>query len=306
MLAAVDVGTNTVRLLLGRVSNDKLEPVRYERAITRLGGGFQENKGLAPESMERTLLALREFAELLLASNITHIRAVGTQALRQAINGPDFVDRVRSEFGLHLEIINGEEEAKLSARGVAEGLDPKPDRYLVFDIGGGSTEFVYCEKNEILFSRSYPLGVVRLVETCPSMDAILTEIERHLDRFLLDLTEAAVSIDADQCALVGTAGTVTTIAAMDLNMTSYDWRRINNHRIGQAKIHAMIAQLIPLSIDEREQLPGMEKGRGDLIVPGLLIVASIMRHLHQPHLSISDFGLLEGALLSLTDTADAN
>jgi exopolyphosphatase/guanosine-5'-triphosphate,3'-diphosphate pyrophosphatase len=256
--------------------------------------------------MERTLLALRGFTELILDLNVSSLRAVGTQALRQAIDGQDFVNKVQAELGLPLQIIDGDEEACLSARGVAEGLSPKPERYLVFDIGGGSTEFIYCEHNEIRFSRSYPLGVVRLAEACCSQEEVTTEIEWHLDQFIKDVTAATLSVDGPQCALVGTAGTVTTIAAMDLNMTSYDWRRINNHRIGQAKIQFLIDQLLPLSLCEREQLPGMEKGRGDLIVPGLLIVASIMRHLHQPVLAISDFGLLEGALLSLTDAANAN
>jgi exopolyphosphatase / guanosine-5'-triphosphate,3'-diphosphate pyrophosphatase len=299
LLASVDVGTNTVRLLLGKVSSGRLLPIRYERSITRLGGGFQAEKGLTSEAMERTFLALRGFVELLSAANISSVRAVGTQALRQAKNGRDFVTRVQTELGLPLQIIDGDEEARLSARGVAEALAPKPERYLIFDIGGGSTEFVYCENNKILFSRSYPLGVVGLAEACRSQDEVESEIERQLDLFISDVIEAALPIDFSQCALIGTAGTVTTIAAMDLKMTSYDWRRINNHRIEQRKIQILIDQLLPLSIDRREQLPGMEKGRGDLIVPGLLTVAAIMRRLKQTCLRVSDFGLLEGALLSL-------
>jgi len=306
LLAAVDVGTNSVRLLLGELSAGRLLPIRYERSITRLGGGFVAEKGLAPEAMERTLLALWQFAELLKVSNVGSVRAVGTQALRQAMNGQQFVDRVQAELGLPLRIIDGDEEARLSALGVAEALSPKPERYLVFDIGGGSTEFVYCENDKILFSRSYPLGMVRLAESCPSSDEVKSEIEQQLDLFINDLTEAAPSVDASQCTLVGTAGTVTTIAAMDLTMTSYDWRRINNHQIGQRKILALVNRLLPLSIDEREQLPGMEKGRGDLIVPGLLTVAAIMKRLNQRCLAVSDFGLLEGALLSLADATNAN
>ncbi|WP_432822952.1 exopolyphosphatase [Trichloromonas sp.] len=306
MLAAVDVGTNTVRLLLGEVTGGRLTPVRYERSITRLGGGFQAEKGLAPESMERTLLALRGFVELLTKFNISSVRAVGTQALRQSVNGQGFVARVQAELDLPLQIIDGGEEARLSARGVAEGLFPKPERYLVFDIGGGSTEFVYCENNEILFSRSYPLGVVRLAESCHTLDEVRIEIERQLDCFTHDMSASGVSIDAKEYVLVGTAGTVTTLAAMDLEMVSYDWRKINNHRLERQKVHTLIELLLPLSPAEREQLPGMEKGRGDLIVPGLFIVSAIMRRLHQPRLAISDFGLLEGALLSLADVSNSN
>lgn len=306
MLAAVDVGTNTVRLLLGKVSGGRLVPVRYERLITRLGGGFQLEKGLAPEAMERTLLALRGFASLIAEADVSHIRAVGTQALRQAVNGPGFADRVQADLGLPLQIIDGAEEARLSARGVGEGLFPRPDRYLVFDIGGGSTEFVYCENNQILFSRSYPLGVVGLAEVCRSMDDVNAEIERQLDQFASDVSEAGLEFAAAGYTLVGTAGTVTTMAALDLKMTSYDWRRINNHHLAQETIQSLIDRLQPMPVCERESVAGMEKGRGDLIVPGMMIVSSIMKRLNQPILYVSDFGLLEGALLSLADTARAN
>jgi len=303
LLAAVDVGTNTVRLLLGEMSDGRLVPRRYERSITRLGGGFDTEKGLAPASMERTLCALREFAAILKTSDVTQVRAVGTQALRQACNGRDFVERVRTETGLPLEIIDGDEEARLSARGVAEALLPRPDRYLAFDIGGGSTEFVHCDRSGIRFSRSYPLGVVRLAETCHSSTQVEAEIACQLDRFLQDLAKTGLNYEDADCALVGTAGTVTTIAAMDLGMTAYDWHRINNHRLELSTIDSLIERLEPLSATAREELPGMEKGRGDLIVPGLLTVAAIMRRLHRSALAVSDFGLLEGSLLSLIDHA---
>jgi exopolyphosphatase/guanosine-5'-triphosphate,3'-diphosphate pyrophosphatase len=306
LLAAVDVGTNSVRLLLGKVSAGRLLPVRYERVITRLGGGFQSEKGLAPESMERTLLALEQFAEMISAAGARGVLAVGTQALRQASNGMAFVRRVQTQLDLPLRIIGGEEEARLSARGVAEALSPKPERYWLFDIGGGSTEFIFCEKNEILFCRSYALGVVGLAENCHSQGEMEAEIERQIDRFSRDGAEAGLSVEPSQGTLIGTAGTVTTIAAMDLQMTAYDWRRINNHRIEQGKIQRLIDQLLPLTPAERELVPGLEPGRGDLIVPGLLTVAAIMKRMNQTSLAVSDFGLLEGALLSLADTIGSN
>lgn len=295
-----------MRLLLGEVIAGRLSPMCYERTITRLGGGVHIEKGLTSEAMERTLLALRGFADLLSTVNVTNVRAVGTQALRQAVNGPAFACRVQAELGLPLQIIDGVEEARLSARGVAEGLSPQPERYLAFDIGGGSTEFIYCEHKDIRFSKSYPLGVVSLAESGQTLDELNEGIHRHLDAFLNDATDAGVPIADLKGDLIGTAGTVTTIAAMDLQMVHYDWRRINNHRIDRQRVLSFIDQLRPLSASEREEWPGMEKGRGDLIVPGLLIVAAIMQRLNQPVLAVSDFGLLEGALLTLADTANSN
>lgn len=301
MLGAIDIGTNTVRMLLAEVGPEGLAPVRYERCITRLGGGLCPVKGLAPDARERTLCALRAMKSQLDAHNIRRIRAVGTQALRLAANGADFVHAIRQELGIAVEIISGDEEARLSALGVREALHPRPPSCLIFDIGGGSTEFILLEGKERRFARSYPLGVVRLAESPEKPDEVIDGILEQLER---DLREARVEV-ADTTALVGTAGTVTTIAALDLEMTDYDWRRVNNHRVSRERVEDFLARLRPLSVTEREHLPGMEKGRGDLIVPGLAIVAGLLRRLRKQEIIVSDFGLLEGIVLDLAQ-ASAN
>ncbi len=301
MLGAIDIGTNTVRMLLAEVGPEGLAPVRYERCITRLGGGLCPVKGLAPDARERTLCALRAMKSQLDAHNIRRIRAVGTQALRLAANGADFVHAIRQELGIAVEIISGDEEARLSALGVREALHPQPPSCLIFDIGGGSTEFILLVGEERRFARSYPLGVVRLAESPEKPDEVIDGILEQLER---DLREARVEV-ADTTALVGTAGTVTTIAALDLEMTDYDWRRVNNHRVSRERVEDFLARLRPLSVTEREHLPGMEKGRGDLIVPGLAIVAGLLRRLRKQEIIVSDFGLLEGIVLDLAQ-ASAN
>ena len=179
MQAAIDVGTNTVRLLLGRVENGRVVPHLYHRVITRLGGGATLEKGLAPEAMERTLSALKEIAGIMSASGVSHCRGVGTEALRKAVNGKIFVERIRSRTGLSLEIIDGEEEARLSALGVLSELDPRPESCLIFDIGGGSTEFILWQRGDILFQKSYPLGVVSLCENY-SEKAQEKRLRRHI------------------------------------------------------------------------------------------------------------------------------
>ncbi len=274
--------------------------------ITRLGGNWSEKEGLAPESMERTLFALVRMGDIIRNSRITAVRAVGTQALRMSCNGQAFADRVRAETGLSLEIISGEEEARLSARGVLEALAPPPGRCLIFDIGGGSTEFVLWDEGVISFSRSYPLGVVSLCENFANIAAQNTQIQMILDQLEGDLkaSDCILGEGSDEpCPLVGTAGTVTTLAAMDLEMADYDWRRINNHILEGHRLKEMLAALLPMSVEEREEVPGLEKGRGDLIVPGLQIVLCILQRFGRDRLSVSDFGLLEGALISLADPA---
>lgn len=295
MFAAIDIGTNTIRMLLAEVGPDGLAPVRYERCITRLGGGLCPVKGLAPDARERTLCALRAMKSQLDSHNVRRIRAVGTQALRLAANGAAFVHAIRQELEIDVEIISGDEEARLSALGVGEALRPRPPSRLIFDIGGGSTEFILQEGEGLRFARSYPLGVVRLAESSEKPDEVIDSI---LDRLEGDLREAGIEL-ADTTALVGTAGTVTTIAALDLGMTDYDWQRVNNHRVSRERVEDFLVRLRPMSVADREALPGMEKGRGDLIVPGLRIVAGLLRKFGKREVIVSDFGLLEGIILDL-------
>jgi exopolyphosphatase/guanosine-5'-triphosphate,3'-diphosphate pyrophosphatase len=299
MRAAVDVGTNTVRLLLGEERDGRVVPDRYYRRITRLGGGFTSEMGLSPQAMERTLSALTEIGEILRSSGVNTVRAVGTAALREAPNGVSFAEKIRSAARIPLEIIDGIEEATLCARGVLSALSPRPDHCLIFDIGGGSTEFILTRGSEPMFQRSYPLGVVRLCEQVPSLDQQTVRIGQILDRFHADLAVAGWERVAAGSTLVGTAGTVTTLAALQLEMTQYDWRRVNNLVLGVEDLKRMASRLAPLSSEERESLPGMEKGRGDLILPGLGIVLGILEHYGRSQVTASDFGLLEGALLSL-------
>lgn len=301
MLAAVDVGTNTVRLLIGEVRAGKVEPHHYFRRITRLGGNFSAQKGLAPEAVERTLFALREISFLLREGGSSQVRAVGTAILRSAVDGPAFASRVERETGIRLEIIDGEEEAQLTALGVRSALEPKPRTALVIDIGGGSTEFALWHAGTSLLHRSYPLGVVRLAEDDPGSAAQQVRIAAVLADFRAFLAgEKLWSLAADPaCRLVGTAGTVTTLAALRLGMREYDWRRVNNLVLVREELRDLLASLEPMTVTERESLPGMEPGRGDLIVPGLRIVLALLDFLARDQLSVSDFGLLEGTLLKM-------
>ncbi len=301
MFGAIDIGSNTVRMLLAEVSSEGLAPYRYERCITRLGGALCPMKGLAPDARERTLCALRAMKFQLDGVSVQRMRAVGTQALRLAANGTDFVRAIRQELGIAVEIISGDEEARLSALGVRQALRPRPPSCLIFDIGGGSTEFILQEGEGLRFARSYPLGVVRLAESPEEPGRVIDGI---LERLQEDLRAAGVEV-ADTTALVGTAGTVTTVAALDLAMTDYDWRRVNNHRVSRERIEDFLHRLRPMSVAERESLPGMEKGRGDLIVPGLAIVAGLLRRFRKREIIVSDFGLLEGIVLDLAQ-ASAN
>ena len=185
--------------------------------------------------------------------------------------------------------------------GVLCALDPIPDHALIVDIGGGSTEFVLCAKQKVLWARSLPLGVVRLVEGYQSPEARQHFIAQTLAPLNVELESVCVSnnVDIGSVALVGTAGTVTTLAALDQQMTEYDWRQVNNYVMAPSKIQYWQELLAPLSPLERESLPGMEAGRGDLILAGIEIIMGVTKLLNNTSLTVSDFGILEGLLLSL-------
>ena len=306
MRAAIDVGSNTVRMLLGSVAADgTLVPLHYFRRVTRLGGGGSPDKGLSFEAMEQTLFALREFSEELVAAEVDRVVGVGTAALRQARNGAAFISRIRQETGLDVAIIDGITEARLTAAGVLAALEPKPCNALIFDIGGGSTEFILVEDGVPRLHRSYPLGVVALCDGSLNPGDQLTQIDLCLDALFRDL-EATGNLSQvldDRSLLVGTAGTVTTLAAMQLGMTDYDWRRVNNLILTQNDLQYWAQHLAQLDIAGRERLPGLEKGRGDLILPGVAIVQQLLRRFCKERLTISDFGLLEGLLLTPIENA---
>lgn len=302
MNAAVDVGSNTVRMLLGDCPNGELRPHRYERQITRLAGGFTAVQGLAEDSMERTLAVLKQFADILSTESVERVRAVGTEALRRAVNGPAFVQRVRETTGLPLEIISGTEEAGLMTRGILSVIDPLPENALLVDIGGASTELVCVSRGEILAQQSYPFGVVRLCDG----NADDTQIRGTVAAALEDIGQQLKStglVVAD-CELIGTAGTVTTLAAIHQQLISYDASLINNHFISTDWLKCLEAKLESMTVPEREALPGMEKGRGDLILPGLRVVLGLLQDCLRPGIKVADSGLLEGILLETSLLTD--
>lgn len=296
MLASIDIGSNTVRLLIAEQTDHGLEPVRYDRRITRLAGDLCAQYGLHPDSMQRTLTALTEFRELCRSYDVTACQAVATAAFRHACNGQIFANQISAQTSIPVAIISGEEEARLTASGVLLALTDSPENSLIFDIGGGSTEFIHLRNGQMQWVDSLPLGVVRLSESRPSEPSTLDTIKDQLSSLPDDLLRHAGAI-----TLVGTAGTVTSLAAMLMEMTCYDWRRINNAVLQRSSLADLHAKLKPMSPSQREALPGLEKGRGDLILPGLQIVLVLLERFRSERLIVSDFGLLEGVALQLTE-----
>lgn len=297
MKAALDIGSNTVRMLLGESLAGRVCPERYLRTITRLGGGYDQQMGISADAAERTIVTLEAYARVLEEVRPEQVRAVATEAVRRAVNRNDFVEAVLRRTGISVEIISGAEEAALSCVGVLSALEARPLSALIFDIGGGSTEFVVLQGEETLWQKSYPLGVVSLAEAAQPAQAITQCLaELAADLRAVGLLDAVRSV---ACVPVGTAGTVTTLAAIALGMVTYDWRRVNNFELTITALQQMQQRFLPMTPSEREAVPGMEPGRGDLIVHGMEIVLGLLELCGKKRLRVSDFGLLEGVLLSM-------
>lgn len=296
--AAVDLGTNTARLLIGRAEpSGIIIPMVLKRRITRLGGGFTRETGISREAELRSIAALKDFAAEIQRHGANRVRAVATSAVRDAVNGKSFCDEIFRETGIRLEVIDSREEGLLTLRGVLAGISDTKGDLFVFDVGGGSTEYTLTRNREPLFTESLPLGVVRLTEGKKHREAMEEKISRELALLREKLAEEGLLELTKGATLVGTAGTATTLAAISMKMTEYDYRRVNNYTIPIGEIREILATLLPLSPGERLQVPGVEKGREDLIIAGILVTLKTMEIFGFEKLKVSDFGLLEGLLL---------
>ena len=297
-VAAIDLGTNTARLLIA--TQNPYHQILLKRSITRLGGGFSRASGLSPEAMQRSLAALACFAAEISRHGVTRVRAVATSAVRDALNGQAFCTRVRAETGITLEVIDGHEEAVLTLAGVGRILKEMDGDLVVFDVGGGSTEYTLARDGVPLFSRSLPVGVVRLTEGKTGAAEMEDKIGRELTVLKGELEGEGMLSRFSAATLIGTAGTATTLAAIQMGMVDYDYRLVNNFTLPRRDVERIFAQLLPLTPKQRlAEVVGLEPGREDLIIAGTLVVLQTMRIFGFPALTVSDSGLLEGLILGV-------
>lgn len=296
--AAIDFGTNTARLLIAARTANGITPVHIERMVVRLGGGFTDEFGLSADAQARGLSCLRRFSEILSEFDVKNVRASATSAVRDAVNGYRFVDEVFRDTGIRLVVIDGDVEARLTLDGVMSGLDSDPDILVVLDVGGGSTEFTVSSHGFPVFVKSMPIGVVRLTEGFSAGGEMMQRVESVITQLANDVTSAGILLSGDS-ELVGTAGTATTIAAIKMEMDDYDYRKVNNVTVSREDIAEIYKFLLPLTLQERLAVKGLEKGREDLIIAGLIIISAVMDRFGFDKLKVSDFGLLEGLALSI-------
>ncbi|TKK88188.1 Ppx/GppA family phosphatase [Herbidospora galbida] len=293
-VAAIDCGTNSVRLLIADVEGDTLTDVTRRMEIVRLGQGVDKTGMLAPEALERTFAAMRGYAAEILDEGAVKTRVVATSATRDAGNRDVFVDGVRAIFGVEPEVVSGAAEAALSFNGAVRGISDPPGPYLVVDIGGGSTEFV-VGSSEVKGALSMDIGCVRLTER---HDGDFAAMRADIDAALAVVADAVPVRDA--LTLVGLAGSVTTVAGIALGLPRYDSERIHHSRISAEDVHEVTERLLTMTREERAAIPVMHPGRVDVICAGALILDRIVRDFGFTEVVVSEHDILDGIAWSLT------
>jgi exopolyphosphatase / guanosine-5'-triphosphate,3'-diphosphate pyrophosphatase len=296
-LATIDLGTNTVRVLVVEADGTEWRPLYQTQRVTRLGEGQASAGRLLPEPMRRTAAAVAEFAAAARARGAETVRVVATSAVREAANRDEFVRLAREVSGCAVDVVSGEEEARLTLRGVAASLPGLGGSFLLFDIGGGSTELVAADAGRAVAAVSLRLGVVPLTERYLDDGPVDAARFERLRRAVDDCLEPELppSIGASLSPpLVGTAGTVTTLAALDMGLTAYDADRVHGHVLRRATVEALRKSLGAMTLRERAELPCLEPGRADVLVPGVVICLAVMDRLLRDSLVVSDRGLREG------------
>ena len=299
-VGAVDCGTNSIRLLVADVDGAHKADVHREMRVVRLGQGVDRTGRLAPEALDRTRRALVDYAATCRELGVERVRMVATSATRDADNRDDFRAMVLDVLGVEPEVVSGDEEAALSFDGATRGLDPGLGPFLVIDIGGGSTELVLGTTG-VDAARSVDVGCVRLTERHlegdPPDAAHVAAARADVDAALA-LVREVVPVERARTA-VGLAGSVTTVAALALDLPAYDAERIHLSRIPGADVTAVTERLLAMTREQRAALPVMHPGRVDVIGAGALVLAVLVDRLGLGEVLVSESDILDGIAWSV-------
>ncbi len=302
-IAALDLGTNSTRVLVARPVDGKLDVLDRRNTITRLGQGVGATGRLADEAVERTLACLRGYREILDRHGVEQVRAAATSAARDAANRDELFDAVEEVVGVRPELLSGDEEGRMSFRGATGDLDPALAPFLIVDIGGGSTEFI-VGGGEVEGVMSVDVGCVRLTEKFLAHDpprpeeltAALGVVDDHLDDVVREVPGVAGAR-----TLVGLAGTITTVAAVEMGLATYDRDRIHHFRLTHAAAEDVFRTLATEAHADRIHNPGLEEARADVIVGGCCVLVAIFRRFGFDEMIVSEADILDGLALSLVD-----
>ena len=319
-LAAIDIGTNTFRLLIANVNFNprkdlySINEIFSERVITRLGAGISRNGLLRKEAITKSLIVLGKFSDILSQYEVPKISAVATSALREAKNSDEFLKKTKAATGLNIKIISGEDEAKKTASGMLMDI-PAPDTALMADIGGGSTELIFSRHGKPSFVHSLNLGVVYLADRYmkhdPPLKEDLIQMERCISQEIRKIVKPYLKLITSygrtavrpysklKTVFIGTAGTITTLAAVAKKLKIFEHKKIHHAILTRRKVENIFSAISGISSRERAEFIPFEPSRLDIIVPGTLILLKLMEIFNFKEITVSNYGLREGILIEL-------
>lgn len=307
LLAAVDVGSNTIRLLIGYFGDKEIIRIFKSRAVTRLGKDILKNSLLNRESIDKSVNYLIEVKNKCKSYNVSEVLAVGTSALREAINSRDFLKEVKRKTNIDIEIISGTRESELTLKGVISNFSAKRkdtlfnNCFFIVDIGGGSTEWVLS--NDKIAKGSLTIGAIKsyeqFIKNDPPSSNEIESLKTFIKQQIID-SELMKSLTTDfyskRLDFIVTGGTAVTIAAIDMGLVQYDGDKINLHQISYPTLQLLIEKLTEIPLIQRQMIKGLEPDRADIIITGSIILLCLMEIIKINELIVSDFGLLEGLI----------
>jgi exopolyphosphatase/guanosine-5'-triphosphate,3'-diphosphate pyrophosphatase len=311
-LASIDIGTNSTRLLIADYQKNKFIPLERKMKITRLGKGLEQKGIILDDSAERTLDTVLDYSGLIKSHNVERYRAVGTSALRKASNSDWLISYIYKNSGIRIDIISGEEEAGLSFCGAVKEMDLKSSFFkkkqsgsvLVVDIGGGSSEFIVGDDScNLKLIKSIDIGCVSLTEKFigvaipdkDSLDSMYSYIEDSLEKVIEKIKSLR------PISIIGVAGTITALAAIDLGLKKYDSDRIHRHILSLKRVDEVYKKLCSLSLKSRKNVIGLDPKRADIIIGGTAILLIILKLIKNRYIMASEKDILDGIIYSLID-----
>lgn len=286
--AAVDIGTNSIRMMIGFSTEGKVKVINQMVEETRLGVGIT-GKRLLPESMERTIQVLKKYRQAADNYSVTDTCVIATSAVRDAVNRNEFCQKIKDSTGWDVRVLTGEEEAAFAFRGAVTLLPSISGMPAVIDIGGGSTEIIFSTEQGVIGS-SVNIGAVRLKENLLTI--------RELEELLLPPVQKLISTK-EEISLIGVGGTATTAAAISYGVVKYDRENVQGKILSLSDLEKMKRELDNMSPDERKKVIGLPPKRADIISPGLQILITVLRLLRADRVIVSDAGILDGVILSM-------
>ena len=298
-IGTIDIGTNSMRLLIADYKNKKIENIKKYINITRIGQGVDDKGYITEEALERNLNALKEFADKCIEEKCEKVYCMGTSALRDSKNGQDFVNRAKELTNIDVKIICGEEESNLGFMGVLEGAGGDKSNYiLVLDIGGGSTEFIVGNEDGIKFCKSENVGALRMTEKFITTDPISDEEFNKMSDFI----EETISSTLDKIKgmhvskLVGIGGAITSLSAMNQQLEVYSMEKVHNSVVTKKDLEKILQNLKKMTLSDKKTIKGLQPKRADIITAGVKILHIVMEKLEIEKIMISEYDNLEGLI----------